>query len=183
MGSNVAVKIILGIIFLIIICVLIIIAFKKYYKYLIQEKRCKEQVLGVVTGYTLLSRGNSTSGVSPSIVEYEVKGNKYKTVGPEYNEYKVKTVHTSLSSGFDVDYIEEGSEKIIITQKIKSIINLKNPMLKIYPLGSQIMVNYDPEEPSLSYVLRYCDKKSSFWMTIICSIIIFIIGLLLMILI
>ena len=57
------IKIVFGIFLTIFSVVLFIIAFKIYYKYLIQEKRCKAKTKGIVKKYTLANRGGEHSGV------------------------------------------------------------------------------------------------------------------------
>jgi len=37
-------------------------------------------------------------------------------------------------------------------------------MEKIYPIGSEIDVYYDENNPKLAYVLRYCNRKWTFWL-------------------
>lgn len=152
--------------------ILVIFAFKKYYKYLVQEKVCKEKILGVVTGYTLVSRSGGKFGVFPPIVSYTVNGKEYKVIGPEYKNYKIKTIYTNMSSGDDVETNQVG-ETLYITQRLKSVFLFENPMRKIYPLGMQLNVYYNPKNPSNAYVERYCNKKDSFYLILISSIIIF----------
>jgi len=51
----------------------------------------------------------------------------------------------------------------------------------MYPLNSEIDVYYDPNNPKLAYVLRYCNKKWAFWLTFLTAIVVLItdIGILL----
>ena len=83
MEETTIIKIVFGIFLTIFSVVLFIIAFKVYYKYLIQEKRCKARTKGIVKKYTLANRGGEHSGVHLPIVYYEVKGKEYKVTGPE----------------------------------------------------------------------------------------------------
>ena len=38
----------------------------------------------------------------------------------------------------------------------------KNPMEKLYPIGSEVEVHYSPENSKLSYAIRYCNKRVLF---------------------
>ena len=62
--------------------VLLLIAFKLYYKYLIQEKKCTAKTVGTVIRYTLATCGGENSPVCLPIVAYTVNGKTYKVVGP-----------------------------------------------------------------------------------------------------
>ena len=63
--------------------ILLLIAFKLYYKYLIQEKRCTAKTIGTVIRYTLATCGGENSPVCLPVVSYTVNGETYKAVGPE----------------------------------------------------------------------------------------------------
>ena len=51
-------------------------------------------------------------------------------------------------------------------------------MDKLYQIGSEVEVHYSPENPKLSYVIRYCNKKSAFYITSIAATLILIIDIL-----
>ena len=57
----------------------------------------------------------------------------------------------------------------------------KNPMDKLYLIGSKVEVHYSPENPKLSYAIRYCNKKSAFYITSITATLILIIDILMLI--
>ena len=142
------IKIVFGIFLTIFSVVLFIIAFKIYYKYLIQEKR-----------------GGEHSGVHLPIIYYIVNGKEYKVTGPEYKSYKTVTTSSPLESNSEGEYKEDERQRLIIKQKVNSFISIyKNPMEKIYPIGSEIDVYYDENNPKLAYVLRYCNRKWTFWL-------------------
>ena len=65
------------------------------------------------------------------------------------------------------------------TSKVIGI--LKNPMEKLYPVGSEIEVYYSLENPKLSYAIRYCNKKSAFYITSITATLILIMDILMVI--
>ena len=57
MDEIIVIKIVFGSMLSIGTLVLLVIAFKLYYKYLVQEKRCLKKTKGIVKKYTLASRG------------------------------------------------------------------------------------------------------------------------------
>lgn len=159
------IKIVFGIFLTIFALVLFIIAFKVFYKYLIQEKRCKAKTKGIVKKYTLTNRGGEHSGVHLPIVYYEVKGKEYKVTGPEYKSYRTVITSSLLESNSEVEYKEDEKQRLIIKQKVNSFISIyKNPMEKMYPLGSEVDVYYDESNPKIAYVLKYCNRKWTFWL-------------------
>ena len=172
------IKIVFGIFLTIFSIVLFIIAFKVYYKYLIQEKRCKARTKGIVKKYTLANRGGEHSGVHLPIVYYEVKGKEYKVTGPEYKSYRTVTTSSPLESNSEVEYKEDEKQRLIIKQKVNSFISIyKNPMEKIYPIGSEIDVYYDESNPRLAYVLRYCNRKWAFGLIFLSALFILILDI------
>ena len=153
--------------------VLLFLSFKLYYKYLIQEKLCTAKVKGIVKGYTLATRGGENSGICLPIVCYKVDGKEYRVVGPEYKSYKIITTSNPLKTSSEIEYYEYDNQKLVITQRVNSFVRVyKNPMREIYPKDSEIDVFYYPKKPKISYVLRYCNRKWSFWLTFISSIIV-----------
>ena len=172
------IKIVFGIFLTIFSIVLFIIAFKVYYKYLIQEKRCKARTKGIVKKYTLANRGGEHSGVHLPIIYYIVNGKEYKVTGPEYKSYKTVTTSSPLESNSEVEYKEDEKQRLIIKQKVNSFIRIyKNPMEKIYPIGSEIDVYYDESNPRLAYVLRYCNRKWAFWLIFLSALFILVLDI------
>ena len=111
------------------------------------------------------------------VIYYEVDGKTYKVIGPEYKEYIIKSI-SSPSMENNVECHEE-NERLIININKNSIIGiLKNPMEKLYPVGSGVKVYYSLENPKLSYAIRYCNKKSAFYITSIAATLILIIDIL-----
>jgi len=166
-------KIVFGIFLSLGDIVLFLIAFKSFYKYLIQEKKCTNKIKGIVKKYTLASRGGEDSGVHLPVVFYTINGKEYKVVGPEYKAYKVITKSTPLSKN-SMEYKEE-NQVLIINRTSNSFVGIyKNPIAELYPVGSEVDVYYDPENPKLSFVLRYCNKKWAFWLTFLIGILVLI---------
>ena len=174
------IKIIFGIFLSAFSITLYIIAFTLFYKYLVQEKKCTSKVIGKVKKYTLATRGGEYSPVCLPVVYYDVDGKIYKVIGPEYKGYIIKSISSPTMEN-KVECHEE-KEKLIININKNSIIGiLKNPMEELYPVGSKVEVYYSPENPKLSYVIRYCNKKSAFYITSIAATLILIIDILMLI--
>lgn len=55
-----------------------------------------------------------------------------------------------------------------------------NPTCRQYPFNSEIEVYYNPENPNLAYVLRYCNKKWMFWLMFFSSIFVLVIDLIIL---
>ena len=140
--------------------VLFILAFKLFYKYIIQEKRCTSKVKGIIKKYTLATRGGENSGIHLPVVHYIVNGKEYKVVGPEYKaENQILKINRTSNSFAGV---------------------YNNPIEELYPINSEIDVYYDPSNPKLSYVLRYCNKKWLFYLTFCSALLTLVIDLLIL---
>ena len=153
------------------------IAFKFFYRYLKEEKKCTMETVGKVKDYERITRGKS---VRLPIISFEVNGQEYKTIGPRYKWFKtVKTknpLHINTKQEHAIDPYDQ-----IFRQKITgSNIILKNPMQELFPVGSTVPVFYDPRNPKLSYVLRYCNQKWLFWLLISVGVIAFILNIILL---
>lgn len=141
--------------------VVVFLAFKLFYKYVIQEERCSSKTKGIVKKYTFASRGD---GIHLPVVYYQVNGAEYTVVGPEYKFYIVKTKRSVATTENKTSFEETDDQKLIVTHHVNSFISIyRNPMRELYPIDSEIDVYYDPNNPKLSYVLRYCDRKFWFW--------------------
>lgn len=155
---------------------LLFISFKFFYKYLIQEKRCVSKVKGIIKKYTLASRGGEDSEIHLPIVYYNVDGKEYKVVGPEYKSYITKST-TSLINKNEIEY-KEDNQVLKINRISNSFMGIyKNPIEELYPINTEIDVYYDPQNPKLSYVLRYCNKKWVFYLTFCSALLILVIDL------
>lgn len=165
MDEIIIIKIVFGAMLSIGILVLLVIAFKLYYKYLVQEKRCLKKTKGIVKKYTLSSRGGENSSIHLPVVFYEVDRKQYKIIGPEYKSYKTISITTPLSENKIIDFHEDEKQKLVIKRKANDFIDVyKNPIQEMYPLNSEIDVFYDETNPKLAYVLRYCNRKYLFWL-------------------
>ena len=174
-------KLVFGIFLSVGSAVLLLIAFKLYYKYLVQEKKCTAKTVGTVVRYTWATRGGEHSPVCLPVVAYTVKGKTYKAVGPEYRGYQTVTKSTPWSENHDSCC--EKNQVLYINQSMDSVFGFcPNPMEGLYPKQSTVDVYYCPDDPKLAYVLRYCNKKWAFWLTFISACAVLVTDLLLLIL-
>ena len=72
-----------------------------------------------------------------------------------------------------MEFFEDEKQRLLVNYNVNSIINIhKNPMEKLYPKDSEVDVFYDPNNPKLAYALRYCNRKSMFWLMFICVLVV-----------
>lgn len=175
------IKIVFGIFLSLGGAILIFLSFALGYKYLIQEKRCTARTKGIVKSYTLASRGGENSGIHLPVVYYTVDGKKYKAVGPKYNMY-VTITKSSPAQRNTMEY-QEKHQVFTVNRTVNSFAgSSRNPMENLYPLNSEIDVYYDPNNPKLSYVLRYCNQKWIFWLMFLCGLLVLILDILILLL-
>jgi hypothetical protein len=168
------IKVIFGILLLLGSLILVLLSFKVYYKYLVQQKKCTSKTKGIIKKYTLSSRGGENSGVHLPVVSYVVNNEVYKVIGPEYRSYKIITKSNPFAKN-NMEF-EEIKDTLIIYRQSNSVVEIcKNPLEKLYPLNSTIDVYYNPNKPKQSYVLRYCNKKWMFYLTFSSALVLLII--------
>lgn len=161
MNITVTSKLIFGILLSLGTIVLLILSFKLFYKYMIQEKRCTAKIMGTIKRYTLMTYG---SGVHLPVVFYVVNGKEYKVVGPEYSVY-ITMEKSSPFSKNEMEY-KTRNQTLKVNRSSNSFVGAyRNPIEQLYPLNSEIEVYYDPKNPKLAYVLRYCNMKWAFYLT------------------
>ena len=133
--------------------VLILLAFPLGYRYLIQEKRCTAKTMGIVHHYR----------AELPVVIYQVNGRTYRVKGPEYQLY----VMTSRQGAFQKNRrVSKEKGQILFTHETSNAFAAqhRSGLEERYPLHSEIPVYYDPQNPQLAYVLRYCNKKWLFYL-------------------
>lgn len=174
------IKTVFGILLTLGSIVLWFIAFKLFYKYLIQEKKCTDKVTGTVRKYTVAGYGGEHLRVHLPVVFYRVNGEEYKVVGPEYK--LIKTISIASPRCENSIAYEEKNQVLTIKKTRRSvtfrdlaagsvhIARYIDPISEMYPLNSGIDVYYDPENPKLAYVKRYCNKKWAFWLTFLAGL-------------
>lgn len=172
MDELLIVKTIFIIILTIYAIVLVLLAYILYYKYLIQEKRCTSKVSGTVEGHVY--KGHYNQHVP--IVSYKVQDKEYKIKGP-FEKSRIIINISSPRAKKEVTYKEINN--IMSIRKENSIFSIeKNDKEIEYPIGTKLDVFYDPKNPKLAYVLKYCDNKWQFYFMITTAVIVFIIDLL-----
>lgn len=139
------------------------------WKYMIQKKRCTQKTKGIVVGYTKKIRGGEGSRIRLPLVEYTVDGVQYRVVGPEYRSYVTKTASASSEKGtehkYTTDVYRQAFKEIICRGSLVTVVG--NPMETLFPQGTSVPVYYDPEQPKLAFVLRYCNCRYVFWLPVL----------------
>ena len=172
------IKIVFGILGTLGSIVLFFISFKFFYPYLIQEKRCTAKTKGIVKKYA----ANSADGCFSPKVYYTVDNKEYMAIGPRYR-FIIKKAGSSPVSENEMSFYETKNQDFVIHRKSNSLVTInENPMAVLYPKGSEIDVYYDPSNPKLSYVLRYCNLKFAFWLSFFFAIALLIMEILLQLL-
>ena len=87
----------------------------------------------------------------------------------------------NLENQLSLVLFERKSKGLILTEDGKKLYEkLKNPIEELYPIDSEIDVYYNPENPKLSYVLRYCNKKWTFWLTFFSGVLVLVIDIIIL---
>ena len=175
MNEILVIKLVFGILLALGAFVLFFLSFRLFYKYLIQEKRCTSNVKGIVKKYKWRSNGS----IHLPVVFYNVNGKDYKVIGPEYKGYRIITQKSPVRKN-ELEYHEK-NQILTVKRSINSSVGMyENPIEELYPINTEIEVYYDPQNPKLSYVLRYCNKKFAFYLTFCSGIVILISDLLIL---
>ncbi|MDF9837059.1 MULTISPECIES: DUF3592 domain-containing protein [unclassified Breznakia] len=183
MNGFLLLKTIIGSVLFVCAIVFIIVAFKVGWKYMIQEERCSEKIKGSVCAYSKRNVGGEYSVIRLPIVKYTVDNKEYEIVGPEYSSYRIRSTVNPFASSTKHNWDIQG-QRFRYTIHRKAFINIiTNPMKEIYPIGTELDVFYDPNRPTLAYVLRYCKRKHLFWLFMIAGIVTLIIDIMILILI
>ena len=162
-----------GILWSISTVVLFFFSFKVFYKFLIQEKKCTAKTKGIVKRYISVFVGRANSGVRLPVVYYYVNNKEYSVTGPLFKSYthRRKTASTPQTNA-EMEFYETAAHGLIIKRNFFFIFPLGgNPMRILYPEGSLLDVYYDPLNPKLSYVVRYCGFKWLFWLLFITAMV------------
>jgi len=130
-------------------------------------KRCNQKTEGVIIRYSYALY----NGISLPVVEYTADGNQYKVVGPRFRSAISNTISTplgSIVSDVKMDNFEDGEIPQVLRYKIyrNSFISLtKSPLEEHFPVGSKVVVYYDPKKPKYSYVARPLKPGCYAWLT------------------
>lgn len=177
MEETAVLKLVFGILLTVFPLVLFLIAFRFFYRYTQEEKRCTSETAGTVVGYEWFNRGDA---IHLPILNFTVIGKAYKIVGPKYRWIKTTKVgfpslKTKQEYTTDI-YALTFEHKITGNRMI-----IRNPMQELFPVGSTLPVFYDPNNPKLSYVLRSSKQAGMFWFTFITASVLVIINILIQI--
>lgn len=110
-----------------------------------RTRSCTRKVEGTVKNH-----GFPGGGRMYPIVEYHVNGIRYRA------KKKFNGVRTRRISGFPIP-MKEGAhedEKGWLHVTLGPIVNLRQLAEELWPIGSRMMVYYDPDDPKCSYVDR-----------------------------
>lgn len=77
---------------------------------------------------------------------------------------------------------KEEKQVLTISRIANSFVDIvKNPLVELYPVGSEIDVYYNPDNPKLAYVLRYCNKKWEFWLTFLGGVLVLVLDIIILV--
>ena len=77
---------------------------------------------------------------------------------------------------------ESENQRLIVTHNVNSFVSMyRNPLQELYPIDSEVDVYYNPKNPKLSYVSRYCNRKFWFWFTLFHGILILLVDIIILI--
>ncbi|WP_426348498.1 DUF3592 domain-containing protein [Alloiococcus sp. CFN-8] len=151
------------IIFFVVGLILLLISLIFKYKDSTTIKSCNKAVKGKVVKYTTWNN----NGVSFPIVEYVVNNVSYTQrlkYGWIYSKSSsLKNVNTDINNN-----VEDTNLRISRNAHIAT-----NPLMDKFPIGSELDVYYNPENPKKSYVLRFV--KSPMIKILLLTAVIFII--------
>ncbi|MET3557913.1 hypothetical protein ABID29_001025 [Streptococcus rupicaprae] len=103
-----------------------------------------EKVKGTVIGYYISTR------LKTPIVEYFVNNRRFKQ--------RLRYYPMGKNMGeeiFNPETVEEHKQKILEPRYVYYINPVPYPFKTFFPIGSEMMVYYNPKNPRLSYVERY----------------------------
>lgn len=116
------------------------------------NNRCTQRTNGVIIGPSAINY----AGHHIPLVQYEVGGITYKTAGPKFES-------GTATPGAQCNILDASNPpKRLVVPSMPIIANRiqvdelyrMSPLSKIYPVGSQIVVWYNPANPRNAYVLR-----------------------------
>lgn len=114
------------------------------------QQNSTEKIKGVVVGY------KSWTGVKTPIVEYSVDNIKYRN-------YLSYSTHISAPIGMDYPREKEELKKLLLLFTVIYNVNcLPHSFQSLWPLGTEMMVYYNPKNPKHSYVERYAGMINYF---------------------
>lgn len=120
-------------------------------------KRCSNHTIGIVRGASTVQY----AGVRIPVVEYRVGGRTYKVSGPKFRSGSFVSVTTPFASPnaqmeTNLTTRENLPLHLNIRMKKNSFVNVEqSPLFRLYPIGSEVDVFYNPAKPKEAFVQRY----------------------------
>ena len=135
-----------------------------------QNRLCTEQTDGIVKQY-----GFTGNGRMYPIVEYFVNGSYYKT------KKKYRGIKTMKISGIPIPVKSKvyEDEKGWLYVKLGAVANLHKIAEQLWPIGSRMIVYYNPNNPQKCYVDRPVSKSFESMMFIVMGIVTMLLSVLL----
>lgn len=122
-----------------------------------KEKRCSEKTVGKVIRYSIIYYND----VRLPVVEYFVGEHKYTVVGPKFKGIIKKFVHNPFNGkkremSNNLTTRENLPDVLRVSCYNNSVYNYEvSPLVPLYPIGSEVVVYYNPNKPKDAFVQRY----------------------------
>ena len=114
-------------------------------------KRCSSKTVGTVVGYD--SKHRVGDGYWPAILAYTVNGAEHRVTGPFFKAYMTKSVTSPLADN-DIQVSTE-NDVLRVSYSLNSVASVHlNPYKRLYPIGTELDVYYNPADPDDAYVER-----------------------------
>jgi len=148
------------------------------YKKRDMKKKCISTTNGKVVGYSKVTYNH----IKLPVVEYTVDGKNYNVIGPKFKGVVIKSFAMPFYKGNDdidsnITTIEQLPEVLQINLKDNALNNIENPLIKLYPVGSEVTIFYNPSNPKMSYVQRYIDIGWAYNLILFLGIVFLILGI------
>lgn len=125
------------------------------------QERCSACATGRVVG---VSNMKAMDYVHLLNVEYEARGKTYRVTGPKFSSVRysvVKTPRKPVMAAFTSNLDGCTAETLPACLKCRVDANsavsvARTPLLDLFPVGTEVPVWYDPENPNTAYAFRWC---------------------------
>ena len=125
------------------------------------QGRCSACTMGKVVG---VSNMKAMDYIHLLNVEYEAEGKTYRVAGPKFSSVRysiVKTPHKRVRATFisnlDGCTAETLPARLECRVDANSAVSIaRTPLLDLFPIGTEVPVWYDPENPNTAYAFRWC---------------------------
>lgn len=130
-------------------------------------RRCSNHTIGIVRGTSAVQY----AGVRIPVVEYKVNGRIYKVSGPKFRSSSFVSVTTPFASSTgqmetNLTTRENLPLHLKVRMKKNSFVSVEqSPLFRLYPIGSEADVYYNPAKPKEAFVQRY--EGASMWLMVL----------------